>query len=100
MTSLPEADNLTIRFHDVRAAARVRDVLLGVALDALQPYASDYMAAVDYRRLLAVVDDAVREASDAGLATLLKSLTRAIAAADQDLVVRLEGLGRRSSHHR
>jgi Rnk N-terminus len=67
-------------------------VLLGVALDVLHPYASEYLSADDYRRLIALVEAPVKGATEGGLAVLAEELARALAEADAGVIERLEGL--------
>jgi hypothetical protein len=54
----------------VRARERVTDVLLGVVLDVVEPYASDYLSADEYSRLCSVVRASVDAAAVAALATI------------------------------
>jgi hypothetical protein len=94
MTATPGPDIILSRLREVRASGRVTDVLLGVALDVLQPYASDYLSAADYQRLIALVETPVREATQGGVAILAEGLRRALSGADPAVISRLEALGR------
>jgi hypothetical protein len=85
------SDIVLVRLRQVRASGRVSDVVLGVALD-VQPYAGDLLSAADYRRLVALVGDAVARATVVGLARLSEELARAISECDPDLITRLAGL--------
>jgi CBS domain-containing protein len=88
------SDLLRERFRDVRAGGRVRDTLLGVALDALQPYASDYLSRADYAGLVRLVDGPVHEATEDGLRALIAALAIAVTDAEPKQTTHLEGLRR------
>jgi hypothetical protein len=92
MTATRYPDPVLTRLREVRASGRVSDVVLGVALDVLQPYASDFLSAPDYQRLIALVETPVKVATEAGLAILAEELGRALSEADARVVRRLEGL--------
>ena len=85
---------MAARVVAARAPARVADVLRGVALDALVPYAADYLAPGDYERLSALVDPAVRAARDAALDALAEALGPALETSDPDLIDRLDAARR------
>ena len=85
------AEFLAARLRAVHARGRTADVLLGIALDVLEPYALDYLSAVDYRRLCDLVTEPVNAATEAAQATLAQELARRLPAADPLLVARLAG---------
>jgi hypothetical protein len=62
------------RLYSVRAEQRVTDALLGVALDVLEPFASDYLSADEYDRLCTLLEAPISAASDAALTTLAREL--------------------------
>ena len=94
MTATQGSDIILSRLRQVHAAGRTADVLLGVALDVLHPYAADYLSADDYRRLIAIVEAPVKDAAERGLATLAEELLGALSEADPGVVDRPEGFQR------
>jgi len=62
------------RLHSVRAEQRLADALLGVALDVLEPFASDYLSADEYDHLCTLLEAPVSAASEAALTTLAREL--------------------------
>lgn len=85
-------DLLRDRLRRVHARGRIADSILGVALDALEPYASDYLASADYQRLCRFVDGPVAAATDRAIESLLEELAAAIDDADPDLAGRFRAL--------
>jgi hypothetical protein len=79
---------LQARLQSVHALGRVADVLLGVALDVLEPFASDYLSADEYARLCGCVQSSVDAAAQAALATIASELAL-VAEADPDITRRL-----------
>jgi hypothetical protein len=93
LNDVPERfDVLGARLRAVHAAGRIADALLAVALDALEPYATEYLTPPDYQRLCRLVDGPVATSTDCALEALLEALATAIDASDPELVRRLEGL--------
>jgi hypothetical protein len=72
------------------ARERIADAILGVALDAVEPFASDYLSADDYDRLCGLVQGPVGEATNAAMTTIARQLA-IVADADPDLARRLRG---------
>jgi hypothetical protein len=95
MTAHTDSGLLRAGLLSVRAQERVADVLLGVVLDVVEPYASDYLSADEYSRLCGVVRASVDAAADAALATIETELAL-VAEADLDISRRL----RRARHGR
>jgi hypothetical protein len=95
MTAHTDSGLLRAGLLSVRAQKRVADVLLGVVLDVVEPYASDYLSADEYSRLCGVVRASVDAAADAALATIETELAL-VAEADLDISRRL----RRARHGR
>lgn len=97
MPTLTDSSLLQARLQSVHARGRVADVLLGVALDVLEPFASDYLSADEYSRLCRLVQLPVDAAAEAALTTIAAELA-SIAEADLDITRRLKraGMGTRS----
>jgi hypothetical protein len=62
------------RLHAVHAGGRIADALLGVALDVMEPFASEYLSAEEYDRLRCAAEAPVKAATQAALATLTSQL--------------------------
>ena len=69
MLTLPDSGRLRARLHSVHARGRVADALLGVALDVVQPFASDYLSADEFNHLSELVQAPVDAATQAALTT-------------------------------
>jgi len=95
MPTLTDPGLLGARLQSVHARGRVADVLLGVALDVLEPFASDYLSADEYARLCGLVQPSVAAATQAALAMIARELAL-IAEADSDVTRRLQ----RAHHER
>jgi hypothetical protein len=80
---------LSSRLDLVHAQARVADALLGVALDVLEPFASEYLSAADYSHARLAVQAPVTAATEAALAALAKELAL-IVEADPWIAARLD----------
>jgi hypothetical protein len=80
---------LQARLESVHARGRVTDVLLGVALDVLEPFASDYLSADEYARLCKLVQGSVNAAAETALTTIAAELAL-IPEAELDMDRRLE----------
>jgi hypothetical protein len=89
MTTVAASSVLRGRLNSVHAEQRVVDSLLGVALDVLEPFASDYLSADDYTRLCGLLEVPVGAASVAALTTLARELALIIEA-DPLVAARLE----------
>jgi hypothetical protein len=87
---------LEARLRAVHARGRVSETLLGVALDAIEPYASDYLSAEEYRRVCELVSAPVEAASEAALAALREALLPALGEQDAAVATRVELARRRS----
>jgi hypothetical protein len=74
MRTPTESSLLQVRLESVRARGRVADVLLGVALDVIEPFASDYLSAAEYARLCKLLEASVDAAATAALTTLESEL--------------------------
>ena len=81
---MTDADRIRARLAEVRASPRMRDVLVGVALDVLHPYASEYLAAVDYRRLIGLVEPSASAIAAATIDLLAEELDRLLASGEAD----------------
>lgn len=77
------------RLQSVYARARVADALLAVALDVVEPFATDYLSAEEYDRLCGLVQGPVGEATEAALTTIVSELAL-LADADPDLAQRIQ----------
>jgi hypothetical protein len=77
------------RLRSAFARERIADALLGVALDAVEPFASDYLSADEYERLCDLVQGPVDAATDDALATIARELV-SLAEGDPELRRRLE----------
>ncbi len=95
MPTRTDSSVLEARLHSVHARGRVADVLLGVALDVLEPFASDYLSADEYVRLCGLVQSSVDAAAQAALAMIARELAL-VAEADADVTRRLQ----RAKHER
>jgi hypothetical protein len=80
---------LSSRLDAVHAQARVADALLGVALDVLEPFASEYLSAGDYSHACVAVRAPVRAATEAALAAITRELGL-IVEADPWIAARLD----------
>jgi len=89
MTTVADSSALRGRLDSVHAEQRVADALLGVALDVLEPFASDYLSPDDYDRLCNLLQAPVNAASEAALTTIVTELVRLLEA-DPDIAARLE----------
>jgi hypothetical protein len=89
MTTVAASSVLRGRLYSVHAEQRVADVLLGVALDVLEPFASDYLSADDYNRLCSLLQPPVGAASEAALAIIARELVLLVEA-DPGIAARLE----------
>ena len=83
---------LQARLESVRARGRVADVLLGVALDVIEPFASDYLAAAEYARLCTLVQASVDAAVTAALTTIASEIAL-VAEVNSDIDRRLRRAG-------
>jgi hypothetical protein len=70
MTTPTDSGLFRAGLQSAHAHGRVADVLLGVILDVIEPYASDYLSADEYSHLCSVVQASVEAAADAALATI------------------------------
>jgi hypothetical protein len=96
MRSTSIEPRLADRLRAVHARGRISESLLGVALDVIEPYASDYLSPDDYRRVCELVREPVEAASEAALAALVEALIPTISDSDPDLVARIEAVRSRS----
>lgn len=96
MTTTMSGSTLEDRLRAVSAHGRVADALLGVALDVIEPYASDYLSADEYSHLCDALRKRVDGAADAALSALVDSLAPALKTEDPALMARLEAVRRRS----
>ncbi len=92
MTTLTAPNVLETRLQRVYARGRVADALLGIALDVLQPYASDYLPGSDFRHLCDLLKSPVDAATDVALAAFLDALTVFVQDADPQLMARFEAV--------
>lgn len=74
MRTPTQSSLLQARLEAVRARGRVADVLLGVALDVIEPFASDYLSAAEYARLCRLLEASVDAATRAALTTIESEL--------------------------
>ena len=88
MPTVSDSDVFRARLQSVHARGRVADVLLGIALDVVEPFASDYLSADEYSRLCGVVQAAVDAAAESALATIETELAL-VPAGDLDIRRRL-----------
>jgi len=88
MLTLPDSGRLRARLHSVHARGRVADALLGVALDVVQPFASDYLSADEFNHLSEVVQAPVDAATQAALTTIESKLALVVEA-DADIKRRI-----------
>ena len=89
MPTLTDSSLLQARLRSVYAYGRIEDVLLGVAIDVLEPFASEYLSGDEYSRLRSLVQRSVDDAAEAALATMVNELVL-IAEADPDIRRRLQ----------
>jgi len=82
------------RLRSAYARERIADAMLGVALDVVEPFASDYLSADDYDRLCGLLQGPVGEATDAALTTISRELA-IVTDAEPDLARRIQGAARR-----
>jgi hypothetical protein len=96
MTTMTGGGTLDDRLRAVSAHGRVAESLLGVALDVVEPYASDYLSADEYNRLSELLRKRVDAAADAALGALVDALAPTLTSDDPALVARLEAIRRRA----
>jgi hypothetical protein len=96
MTTMTGAGTLEERLRAVSAHGRVAECLLGVGLDVIEPYASDYLSADEYSRLCALLLDRIDGAANVALDALADALAPALKTEDPALMARLEAIRRRS----
>ena len=70
------SDALEARLQAVHAGGRIADALLGVALDVIEPFASEYLSADEYDHLRRATEPPVHAATRAAVATLTSQLGR------------------------
>ena len=87
---------LADRVRAVHARGRISESLLGVALDVIEPYASDYLSPDEYRRVCELVREPVEDASEAALVALIQALVPTINDADPGLLAQIESVRGRS----
>ena len=90
MATRTDSSPIHERLRSAYARERIADAILGVALDAVEPFASDYLSADDYDRLCGLVQGPVGEATNAAMTTIARRLA-IVADADPDLARRLRG---------
>jgi hypothetical protein len=87
---------LDSRLRSVEARGRIADALLGVALDVVEPFATEYLAPIEYDHLCHLLQDPIRAATEAALTTIEAELARVIDS-DEPIARRLQRAhGRRS----
>lgn len=96
MTTMTGSGALEDRLRAVSAHGRVAESLLGVALDVIEPYASDYLSADEYNRLCELLRKRVDGAADAALGALADALAPTLTTEDPALAARLEAIRRRA----
>jgi hypothetical protein len=84
MLTATDSDVLQARLRSARARERVADTLLGVALDVIEPFASDYLSTDDYNHLRRLVQAPVDAATQAALTTITTEL-RLVVEAGSDI---------------
>jgi hypothetical protein len=87
-------DTTITRLQAVHASGRVAHTLLGVALDLVAPYASDYLSADDYNRLAELIEEPVQAATAAALTTLTIELDAALEGLTPEDLARLKAVER------
>jgi hypothetical protein len=78
---------LKARLRSAHARERVADTLLGVALDVIEPFASDYLSPDVYNDLCGTVQLPVDRATEAAVTTMVSELARVLEA-DADVARR------------
>jgi hypothetical protein len=89
MLNLTDSNEMLARLNSVQARGRVADTVLGVTLDVVAPFASEYLSSDEYRRLCLRIQATVDTATEAALATIAIELARVVEA-DPDLTRRLQ----------
>jgi hypothetical protein len=97
MRTPTQASLLQARLESVRARGRVADVLLGVVLDVIEPFASDYLSGDEFARLCGLLEACVDAASTAALTTIESELGL-VAEVDIDVDRRLRRAGMGASN--
>ena len=96
MTMMTGGGTLEDRLRALHAHGRVAESLLGVALDVVEPYASDYLSADEYNRLCELLRKRVDAAADVALGALADALAPTLTSEDPVLAARLEAIRRRA----
>jgi hypothetical protein len=79
-----DSEVLQARLRSTRAPERVADALLGVALDLIEPFASDYLSPDEYNDLRSLLKAPVDTATEAALTTIVSELALVLEA-DADI---------------
>jgi len=85
---------LTDRLRAVQARGQVAESLLGVALDVVEPFASEYLSPEAYRQVTELLRRPVEAATDRALATLLSELLQVVEAGDPLITGRIQTVPR------
>ena len=88
-------ERILVRLGEARATGRLADVLTGVALDVLHPFASEYLPADEYRELVRLLEPLSGEVAAAALAMPADELDRLQVSHELDPALRLEVLSPR-----
>jgi hypothetical protein len=88
-----DSEVLQARLRSAHAHERVADALLGVALDLIEPFASDYLSPDDYNDLRSILNAPVDVGTEAALTTIMSELALVLEA-DGDIARRFP-----RSHH-
>lgn len=89
MPTLTDSSLVHARLRSALARERIADAVLGVALDAIEPFACEYLSHDEYGRLCALVQGPVDAATDDALVTIARELAF-LADIHPDLARRLE----------
>jgi hypothetical protein len=88
MTTHTNSSLLDARLRSVQARGRIADVLSGVALDVIEPFATDYLSADEYDHLCSLVQGPVRAVTEVALRSMETELT-ALVDSDEPVARRL-----------
>jgi hypothetical protein len=89
MNASTATEVLRDRLRAVRAHGRVAESVLAVALDLVEPFASEYLPPDDYRDVSELLRGPAEAATDTALATLISELLQVAAAGDPKIASRV-----------
>jgi hypothetical protein len=91
MNTVTATDAFSHRLGAVQARGRVAQCLLAVALDLVEPFASEYLSREAYQEVSDLLRGPAETATEMALATLIGELVRVATAGDPRVAPRVRG---------